>query len=89
MNDALNFKPFDYYYGRVQSRSLASLQPHGVKPTVAEDGSKFYCDSDGEVVFAVYSTGAVVSILPDHVTALTAAGDYWLVGANGQSFRVD
>lgn len=89
MDEMLAFEASTLYYANSQSRSLASLEPQGIKPIVARDGSKFYCDSKGEIIFAMYSTGAIVSIRPESVSAMTANGDYWMVGANGQSFRVD
>jgi len=89
MDELLAFEASTHYYANAQSRSLGSLEPKGIKPIVASDGSKFYCDSKGEIIFAVYSTGAIVSIRPESVAARTANGDYWMVGANGQSFRVD
>jgi hypothetical protein len=89
MNEALNFQASAYYFTNFQSRSLAALQPRTIKPVVTEDGSKFYYDCDGAIVYALYSTGAVVSIHPNNVAARTASGDYWMVGPNGNSFRVD
>ncbi len=85
----LDFQASAYYFTNFQSRSLASLQPRTIKPFVTEDGSKLYYDCDGEIVYALYSTGAVVSIHPNNVAARTASGDYWMVGPNGNSFRVD
>ena len=89
MDEILAFEASRLYYANFQSRSLASLEPQDIKPIIARDGSKFYCDSTGEIVFALYSTGAVVSIRPEAVSARIADGDYWMVGANGNSFRVD
>lgn len=89
MDEMLAFEASTHYYGNFKSRSLATLEPQGIKPIVAKDGSKFYCDGNGEIVFALYATGAVVSIRPESVSARTANGDYWMVGANGSSFRVD
>jgi len=89
MNDALDFQASAFYFTNFQSRSLAALQPKTIKPVVTEDGSKFYYDCDGEIVYALYSTGAVVCIHPNSVATRTAQGDYWMVGPNGNSFRVD
>lgn len=89
MNECLNLHTAAFYMSRIQSRSLESLEPKGIEPTVTPDGSKFYKDACGELIYAKYSTGAIVSLHPDRTTALTADGDYWFVNSFGLSTRVD
>ncbi len=89
MNEAFNFRASALCYVNFQRRSLASLEPQDVLPQVTADGSKIFRDSDGEIVFASYASGAVVCFRANAVTARTASGDYWMVGPRGNSFRVD
>lgn len=89
MHDCLGFPLRKLFPDQFKQRSLASSEPRGIAPSVAPDGSKFYTDQNGDMVYAQYSTGAIVSILPTQVTTRTSNGDYWVVSSAGLSFRLD
>jgi hypothetical protein len=73
---------------QVKSHTIAPLSSLAA-PQVAPDGSRFYSDNAGKLVFAEYSTGAIVCIHP-HMTAVrTTGGDHWVVDASGFSYRLD
>ena len=63
--------------------------PSLASPQIAPDGSHFYSNSAGDLVFAEYSSGAVVSILKELTAVRTAGGDFWIVNSSGFSFRMD
>lgn len=53
------------------------------------DGSKFLTDSNGDIIFANYASGAVVSIHARYSAVRTDAGDFWIINAGGRAFRLD
>ncbi|MBX9947644.1 MAG: hypothetical protein K2Y39_00640 [Candidatus Obscuribacterales bacterium] len=89
MHDCLGFPLGEFFPVKIQRRSLSSFEPEGVAPCITPDGSKFYTDQNGEMVYAQYSSGAIISIQPTHVTTRTSNGDYWVVSSSGLSFRLD
>jgi len=74
---------------KIQRRSLATFEPHAIAPCVTADGSKFYTDANGDMLYAKYSSGAIVSFHHRYVTAHMPCGDYWFVSSAGLSFRID
>lgn len=89
MNECPKLDAAVFFMNRIKSRSLTSFEPQGIEPKVTPDGSKFYLDSFGEISYARYSNGAIVSIHANNVTTRTADGDYWFVSSGGLSSRVD
>lgn len=89
MNHLQGFAASAYGLGSIASRSIrsASLGEHA--KTTTPDGSNFYTDSDGDVIYAQYASGAIVSRKEKHVTVCTADGDYWMGNLKGDWFRLD
>jgi len=80
----------------VSATFTAAIQSRTIKPysglsapTRTPDGSLFYSDGNGEVAYAQYATGAIVSIHPNLTTTRTASGDYWIVNSAGCALRLD
>lgn len=89
MNHLQGFGSIAYGFGLIKSRSLSSMQPDSHANATTPDGSRFFSDSDGNVVYAQYASGAIVSRNENHVSVRTACGDYWLGNFEGQWFRLD
>lgn len=88
MNHMQSFAPGAFSFGPIGSRSLSALRP-AATPSTTPDGSKFFTDSDGDIVYVQYSSGAIVSRHERHVSVRTADGDYWMGNFEGQWFRLD
>jgi hypothetical protein len=88
-NDCLYSQLRELFPGKCRSRSLESFEPSDMTPFIAPDGSKFYTDISGDIMYAEYASGAIVSMQHSIVTARTACGDHWVVSSGGLSFRVD
>lgn len=75
--------------GNINSRSLTNMQPASAPASITPDGSKFFTDDSGEIVFAQYASGAVVIRQPKVVAVRTADGDYWMGHSKTGWFRID
>lgn len=75
--------------GSVSSRSLMNMQPTCAPTSVTPDGSKFFTNDEGEIVFAHYASGAVVIKQTQRVAVRTADGDYWMGDSKTGWFRID
>jgi hypothetical protein len=73
----------------INSRTLTGMQPQTPADSTTPDGSKFFTDSSGEIIYAHYASGAIVSKQTKQVAVRTADGDYWLGNFAGMWFRVD
>ncbi len=89
MNDLLGFASSSFSFSAPVSRSLSGMQPQPAAPSVAPDGSKFFTDHNGDIVYAQYASGAIVSRQQKQVAVRTADGEYWLGDYQGRWFRVD
>lgn len=92
MPGADSFAPQSFglgHMGAVSSRSLSNMQPSGAPTSVTPDGSRFFTNDAGEIVFAQYATGAVVIKRPQQVAVRTADGDYWMGHSKTGWFRID
>jgi len=75
--------------GAISSRSLNNMQPACPPSSVTPDGSKFFTDDSGAIVYAQYASGAIVIKQPKVVAVRTADGDYWMGRSNCGWYRVD
>ena len=75
--------------GSINSRALTSMQPSGCAQSTTPDGSTFFTNNGGEIVYAMYSSGAIVKRNLKQIAVRTADGDYWLSNDRGNWFRVD
>ncbi|MBA3992635.1 MAG: hypothetical protein C0469_03850 [Cyanobacteria bacterium DS2.3.42] len=89
MNDMQAFASGVYSFGTVSSRSLSGMQPDSATHSITPDGSKFFTDCDGDIIYAQYASGAIVSKQSKHIAVRTADGDYWMGNFEGRWFRVD
>jgi hypothetical protein len=89
MNEMPAFVSSLYSSRAVNSRTLTGMQPQYPADSTTPDGSRFFTDSCGDIIYAQYASGAIVSRQPNHVAVRTADGDYWLGNFEGLWFRVD
>jgi len=89
MNDMPVFASSLYSPGAISSRTLTGMQPHSKVSSTTPDGSRFFTDACGDIIYAHYASGAIVSKQANHVAVRTADGDYWLGNFEGRWFRVD
>lgn len=89
MNHLQGFAASAYGLGSITCRSISSERVGAHAKITTPDGSNFYTDSDGDVIYAQYASGAIVSRKDKHVTVCTADGDYWMGNLKGDWFRLD
>lgn len=89
MNDMQAFASSTYSFGAVSSRTLTGMQPHAKADSITPDGSKFFTNAMGDIIYVQYASGAIVSKQSKHVAVRTADGDYWMGDFDGRWFRVD
>lgn len=89
MNDMQAFAASVYSLNTISSRTLTGMQPIAQADSTTPDGSKFFANAEGDLVYAQYASGAIVSRQSKQVAVRTADGDYWLGNFAGQWFRVD
>jgi len=75
--------------GAIGSRSLVSMQPFNKPASVTPDGSKFFTDTSGDIIFAQYASGAIFIKQSKGAAVRTADGDYWMGNSNSGWHRVD
>ncbi len=89
MNDMQAFASCTYSFAAVSSRTLTGMRPNSAANSITPDGSKFFTNADGDIIYAQYASGAIVSRQSKHVAVCTADGDYWMGNFEGRWFRLD
>lgn len=89
MNNMPGLAASTLMFGPIASRSLRAGQPAATPSSMTLDGSNFFADNDGNIVFVEYSSGAIVSRHKRNISVRTADGDYWMGNTEGLWFRLD
>ena len=89
MNNMPGFAASTLMFGPIASRSLSAKLPAAAADSTTPDGSKFITNQNGIIIYAEYSSGAVVRRHDRQVAVRTADGDYWMGNNEGQWFRMD
>ena len=89
MNNMPGFAVSTLMFGPIASRSLGGIKQTATPGSMTLDGSKFFADNDGNIVFVEYSSGAIVSRHKGNISVRTANGDYWMGNTEGLWFRLD
>ncbi len=87
MNEMQAFAPGALSFGAISSHSLS--QPLSAAASTTPDGSKFFTNPDGEIIYVQYASGAIMSKQANHVLVRTAYGDNLLGSLSGLWCRID